>query len=196
MEYDAQSMDQFLSGIASGSVAPAGGTAAAVCGAIGTALCEMVCIHGLNHGDLAGDRDLVSAARDELAADRDRLLVLGNEDADLVDELFGGATVDLDEADAKRAIGIPLAVADTCRDVLETTTAVTVAVPGPVAVDAGTGAFLVRAALDASLFTVRHNADLVDDPEFLAGLDRRVSDIETVAGTAFDRTMEELEPPQ
>lgn len=45
MSYRELPINQFLADIASKNVTPAGGSGAAVVGAVGASLCEMVCIH-------------------------------------------------------------------------------------------------------------------------------------------------------
>lgn len=172
-----QTIDEFMSAVASGSVAPAGGTAAAVVGALGASLCEMVCVHTIE-----GEYSVKNVERwdveSELSDLRDQLLALGSADAELVDDIFASGR-GVDDADGKRAVGVPLATAEVCRDVLDLATVV-VEHGAPTAVaDARTGALLGHAALRSSLFTVRPDTEMVTDESFLADVDRRVATIDT-----------------
>ena len=79
--YRTQPIDEFLSGIASRRVTPAGGSASAVSGAIGASLCEMVCLHTVEKaGDDAVSQELVEAG-ETLRTQRDGLLTLADADA-------------------------------------------------------------------------------------------------------------------
>lgn len=181
MDYEAQPLGELLSGIASAAVTPAGGTAGAVVGAIGTALCEMVCIH-LGAADAAPDADL-AARREELEDRRARMLILAEADAEVVDELF--ASGGEDSSTARRSVGVPLSLAETCLEVLETATAVTDASDRPVVADAATGSYFVHAALRSALFTVRSNLEHVDEPSFAEESERRAADLEASADHAL-----------
>jgi formiminotetrahydrofolate cyclodeaminase len=181
-----QTVGEFLSNVASESVAPAGGTAAAVVGGVGAALCEMGCVHALT-GE-TGATDELTGARDELAARRDRLLALGNADAELVDEAFGSSTPGAD-VDWKRAVGVPLATAETCGDVLDIAAVVVDQCESATVADVRTGVRLGEAALRASVFTARANAARVDDESFLADVDRRVGAVEAAADAAVEQVV-------
>ena len=182
MDDDAQPLADLLSEIASASVSPASGTAGGVVGAVGTALCEMVCIH-LRRAGVSTDADL-AGLRQELEADRARLLTLAEADAAVVEELFGAAGNGDEPSVRKRSVGVPLALAETCLDVLETATVVTGAADRPVVVDAGIGAYFVDAALRTALFTVRTNLGSVTDESFREETERRAADVESAADRA------------
>jgi formiminotetrahydrofolate cyclodeaminase len=181
MDYEAQPLGELLSGIASTAVTPAGGTAGAVVGAIGTALCEMVCIH-LGTADAAPDADL-AACREELEDRRARMLLLAEADAEAVDELF--ASGGEDPSTVKRSVGVPLSLAETCLEALETATTVTGAADRPVVADAATGSSVLDAALRSALFTARNNLEYVDDPSFVEDVERRAADFEASADHAL-----------
>jgi formiminotetrahydrofolate cyclodeaminase len=161
MTYADDSIDDFLSAVASESVTPAGGTTAAVVGATGAALCEMVCLHSSDVAD--ADADAVATL----------LAAQPTDDA--------GAT-----PEAKRATGVPLAIAEACSAVLDHAPAVT-EVGSPVAVpDAVTGAVLARAAVRAAVFTVRHNADRSTTSAFADEMVRRTAAVERDAERACE----------
>ncbi|OYR55065.1 hypothetical protein DJ73_02985 [Halorubrum sp. Ea1] len=182
MNDETQSVADLLSDVASASVSPASGTVGGVVGAMGTSLCEMVCIH-LQDADLNTDADLAELRR-TLESDRERLLTLAEADAAVVEAVFGTNGVDEDPTMDERATEVPLALAETCLAVLETATVVTGAADRPVVVDAGIGASFVDAALRSALFTARINAASADDESFRAETERRATDIEASADDA------------
>jgi len=204
MDVATQRIDEFLAAVAAERVAPAGGTAVAVVGAAGAALCEMVCIHSADAADGENGNGNLADARAELHAERDRLLALADADAAVVDELFGGDGAEpalsgegagaAPAASAmKRATGVPLAIAESCLVVLEVATTVAERAGPNVVIDAATGAFLAHGALRAAVFTVRSNLPTVDDDGFAAEMERRATDLEAAAASAFEETLGTVE---
>lgn len=181
MTYGTRSIDDFLSAVASERVTPAGGTVAAVVGAAGAALCEMVCIHADDPAtELAG-------VGEDLGRHRHRLRELADADADAV-EAYRAATGDATR-ETRRAVGVPLAAAEACGAVVDAG-ATTVARGNESAVpDAVTGVTLAEAAMRASAFTVRANLRWVDDPDFEERIRGRVAAIERATGDAHDRAL-------
>jgi formiminotetrahydrofolate cyclodeaminase len=180
---DTRALDRFLDDVASARVAPAGGTGAAVAGALGTALCEMVCVHS---ADTTGGT--LADVRDDLRTERDHLSDLAAADAAVVDDLFAAADGP-DEAGLKRATGVPITTAEACLTVLELAVDVTERGSPTAVADAVTGVLLVDAALHASLRTARHNLDRIADPSFVAVIEERTAEIEVRADDARDRAM-------
>lgn len=186
-------LDDFLDSIASGTVAPAGGTATAVVGATGASLCEMVCVHTLGNEEYADVAEAMAALRDDLHRQREHLLDLAEADATVVDELFSSADGETGEFAIKRSIGVPLTIAIACGNILEL--AVDVAATGTrnALPDARTGVTLTRAALRAAIFTARSNVDLVSDQSFVADIDERTTSLETRADVAHEQVLRHIE---
>lgn len=194
MSYGDQPIGDFLESVASSEVTPAGGTTAALVGALGTALCEMVCLHTVGKDGYADVEEEMAERQDELGNRRRVLLELADRDAAVVDELLAARRDEADRTAAlKKATGVPLAVAETCLLVLEQATVVTEAGYGNAVPDAGTGSFLVHAALEASVFTVRTNVELVSDPAFSAEMETRAAEIERSAEVEFERVRSRIE---
>lgn len=193
MDYRTDTLDEFLDDIASETVAPAGGTAAAVVGATGASLCEMVCIHTVESGLDAGTTEEMAAVGDDLHRQREHLLNLAESDATVVDELFASTDGEPDQFAVKRSIGIPLTVAVACRTVLElavdvTATGVETALP-----DAGTGATLARSALQSAVLTARINVHWVTDQSFVDEITERTAELETRADEAHEQVLRHVE---
>ena len=118
-----QSVRAFLDAVASEKLTPSGGAVAAVSGASGTALCEMVCVHTVRADEYDdGETELaeISAA---LNTHREQLLKLADEDMGAVEQMqstFEESSSSAERQPAlQRATELPLEVAERCLDVLE-----------------------------------------------------------------------------
>ena len=190
MDYETRPVGAFLDDVASARVTPAGGTAGAVVGAIGTACCEMVCRH-LEAAGVATDADL-GGLQTEIESCRDRLLALGAADAAVVEALFG-PDCDPDRATRKRAVGVPLALAETCLTALEAAVVVSGAADRPVVADALTGSYFLEAAVRSAVTTARGNLAAVDDEPFRAETERRLTDVATATDRALAAVRENVD---
>jgi formiminotetrahydrofolate cyclodeaminase len=193
MDYRTPTINEFLARIASENVTPAGGTAAAVVGAIGTSLCEMVCVHTVEHDEYASVAADMVDIREELRRQREHLLDLAETDATVVDELFSTTADEAKQSDIKRSIGVPLTIADACGTVLDLAIEITSKGNRNALPDAGTGVYLVHAALRASVFTVRSNLDQVSDQSFIDEVEQRIVEIESRADDAYEQVMDHFE---
>jgi formiminotetrahydrofolate cyclodeaminase len=183
-----QSISEFLAGVASDDVAPAGGTAVAVVGAIGASLCEMACIHSTGGAASAAEGTELADVRALLETQRSTLMGLARADAEVVESLF---TDDVDRAtqsEMKQAAGIPLAIAERCLTLVDLAVTVTEEGDSDATADARMGAVLAAGAVRASLLAVRHNLPWVEDQSFVERTRRRVAELE--AGVA--RSLEDV----
>ena len=192
MDYETRPVGAFLDDVASARVTPAGGTAGAIVGAIGTACCEMVCRH-LEAAGADADGGLVEMRR-TLETQRTELLALAAADAEVVEKRFAAPTDGADPDTVKRSVGVPLSIAEACLITLQEAATVTGVSDRRVVADAGTAAYLARGALAAAIFTVRSNLDDVDDGAFVAETRERATAIEDAARGAFEETMGNLGP--
>lgn len=185
MSYGNQSINEFLTHIASERVSPAGGSTAAVVGAMGAALGEMACIHTRTSEADRGIEADVSELRDEFSNRQARLLDLAAKDADVVDEVYTGSRQGVSEQELKRLLGVPLSIAEACLGVVEQSAGLTDAIGQDVAPDGWIGIWLAHSALKASIFIVRGNLDLVSDSTFVEQMERRCMVMEEEADDAF-----------
>ncbi|WP_248910263.1 cyclodeaminase/cyclohydrolase family protein [Halocatena marina] len=194
MIYSNQSISDFLNTVASQKVTPAGGTAAAIVGAIGTALCEMVCLHTMGEDEYADVEVEMAEIQEELGIQRGFLLELADKDAEVVDELLAAYRDDSDQTVAmKKATGVPLTIAEACLSVLEYATVVTEKGNRNAVPDAGTGSFLVYSALQASVYTVRTNLGHLSDSAFTEEMETRAANIERSADIEFEQVISTIE---
>jgi len=186
MTYADQSIEGFLSAVASTRVAPSAGAVAAFTGALGASLCEMVCLHTSE----AARADRLTVAEATLRDRRQLLLTLADEDGAAVDEVqtaFEQSSDDDHERQALRsATEIPTCIAEAARDVAEQ--AVVVAEEGTpnARIDAIVGATLARSAVTAAAIIVRANLDLLADHEFANDVRDRIDTADTDARAAVD----------
>lgn len=194
MEYAQQPIEEFLAGIASSNVTPAGGTAAAVVGAIGTSLCEMACIHTIGkRGYDDGEMDL-SEVREELERRRGFLLELADRDSQVVTELLDSSHGGSKQTALKKATGVPITVADVCSNVLEDAVVITENADANVVPDAGTGSYLVYSALKASVLTAQTNVATLEETQSVDEMRHRATEIERSADETFARVRENVRP--
>ncbi|MEF8756885.1 MAG: cyclodeaminase/cyclohydrolase family protein [Halobacteriales archaeon] len=173
MSFADMTVREFVEELSGDSATPGGGSAAAVAGAMGAALGEMVCNLTIGKEDFEDVEADMEAAREALEDSRERLFELADEDAEAFDELMAAYRTPEDEGKAeaieeasKTAAEVPVETAEECLIVIEE--AVDVAAKGnPNAVtDAGTAALLAHAALESALYNVEINLGSIDDEAF------------------------------
>lgn len=180
----------FLDDVASGAVTPSGGAVAAIGGAAGAALCEMVCLHTTDKDSYEDVADRLDAAGSRLHENRKQLLELADDDATAVDRVqaaYDGrddSQTELQEA-LEGATTAPLETAESCVEVLEEGEVVVRKGNDRATADAVAGIYLAYAALQVSLTIVRTNLELIDDEQFVRKTADRASELERSALTAF-----------
>jgi formiminotetrahydrofolate cyclodeaminase len=196
MQFADRTINEFLGDVAASTVTPSGGAVAAIGGASGAALCEMVCVHTIERDGSDDIRTELSDVRDELGARRVRLLELADEDSTAVDELQAafeeprdGDRAELVRKASRRTVEAPLEIAEVCLAVLEAARVVTAKGNRNAVADAGTGAFLAHSALRASVIIVRSNLGLIEDTAVVTSVEECSAEI----GTAADEAVEQVE---
>ena len=181
-----RSVEEFLSDVASSQVAPSAGAVAAVTGALGASLCEMVCVHTPTAETSARLVD----ARAELTALGGRLVELAAEDAAAIEavetafEPSGGSGTDHEQRALRRATEGPVEIAETAREVADVAPVVAAAGTPNARPDAVVGAHLARAAVVSAGEIVRANLGLVTEEALVADARDRVETAERAADAA------------
>ena len=179
-----RSVEEFLSGVASSQVAPSAGAVAAVTGALGASLCEMVCVHT----PTAETPPSLADARTELTARRERLVELAAADAAAIEAVQtafdASGDTDHEQAALRRATDVPVQIAEAARDVADTAPAVAAQGTQNARPDAVVGASLARTAVTSAGVIVRANLGLVTDEAFADDARVRVEAAERTAETA------------
>ncbi|UWG50811.1 Formiminotetrahydrofolate cyclodeaminase [Halalkaliarchaeum sp. AArc-CO] len=200
MNYAEEPIGEFLEAVASERVVPAGGTAAAIVGAAGAALCEMTCIHA-EHAPVerpTAETELLAEARAELRRSRVRLLQLGDADAEAIEALRSvvrGADTDSEETttEERRATGVPLTIAEACLSVLEAAEVAVELGAENATPDAVTGVLLAESALESALYIVRHNTADLENDSFAGTVRNRAAEIDTKADYAVECALADID---
>lgn len=167
-------MAGYLAALASAKPAPGGGSGAAVAAAVGAALGEMVCNVTLARAS-APHRTELAALNDRITALRARLLALAEED----EQAYGQYRVAIRlpkrseserherhaaiQAASLAAAKVPLALADTCRELIEVLIETATFGSRSVVSDAQSGAYLAAAAVRSAALNLYANTDVLDD---------------------------------
>lgn len=192
----------FLDELASSSPAPGGGSVAALSGALGAALVEMVCQLTSGKEQYRDSWDEIGEAEKRCRVLRHRLLELVDEDTvafnDVMkafkmpkgtDEEKGVRSAAIQKG-YKRAIDTPLSTAHFCIDVLRA--AIPVAQKGNRGSisDAGVGADMAMSGLKGALMNVNINLPSIKDQAYVSDMKARISDLSS-KGSELHRTISE-----
>jgi formiminotetrahydrofolate cyclodeaminase len=144
----------------------------------------MVCLHT----STAEASPRLDAARADLAAGRERLLELADEDATAVGTVQtafeASSDADHEQAALERATEVPLQIAEAARDVAEAATVVASEGTQNARTDAVVGAYLARAAVASAGAIVRENVELLTDESVVADARARMDAAEADAEDA------------
>ena len=199
MTYADRSITEFVSSIAAGQPTPGGGAAAAIVGATGAALVEMLCNLTIGREEYADVEDDLVEISDDRKSRRERLFELADEDAAAFEEVMAAYKSDDDdraaaiESASKRATEVPLETAEACLRVVEHAVPVTQKGNENAVTDGGTGALLANAGLQAALYNVAINLGTIDDEEFVDETAARADEIEERAAEALDTVTETVD---
>ncbi|MFC1953525.1 cyclodeaminase/cyclohydrolase family protein [Chloroflexota bacterium] len=157
MKYPENSIDKFLTAIASRKPTPGGGSAAALSGSLAAALLAMSC--------RLTDNEICKAIIVEAETIRRRLEQLIDEDANSYRDYLR-ATIPEKETALKNAALIPFETATLSFRILELTNEIITACRKSVITDTGTAALLAEAAVHAACFNTAINLKSIDDTIF------------------------------
>jgi len=185
-----QTVTEFLASVASDAPTPGGGTAAAVAGAMGAALAEMVVALTLAREKYASAHAAVRPIGEAARAARTQFLVLAQEDAESYEDVVTARrlpkTTDSEKAGRDEAIGVanrraaevPMRTAQLAVKLLgQLPELVEVGNPNA-ASDAGSAALLLEAAAEGALLNVSINLSGVADATFVSRMQRETADLQ------------------
>jgi formiminotetrahydrofolate cyclodeaminase len=186
-EFGALRIDEFLRALGSSEPTPGGGTAAAVSGAMGASLVEMVAALTLSKERFAEAHPAIRVIAEAASAAHAELLALAREDAEAYETVVTARRLPRETEDEKAARS--RAISDANRIATEVpmrTARVAVRLLGalpelvekgnPSAVsDAGTAALLLETAAVSGLLNVGINLPGVKDPAFIAEMNRETA---------------------
>lgn len=188
-DFAALSLKDFLDRLASDAPTPGGGTAAAVSGAMGAGLVEMVAALTLSKEKFAEAHAAVRVIAEAAAGARGELLALAREDAEAYDAVVAARKLPKATEEEKEARSSAMAAANRHATEVPMRTARTAVkllalVPDLVekgnpnaASDAGSAALLLEAASVAALLNVGINLPGIADPAFVAEMQRKTAEL-------------------
>jgi len=177
-----RSCAEFAELLAARTSVPGGGGAAALAGALGTALCSMAGNFTAGKKKYAEAEADISAILAKAEALRLRLLELADEDAAAFAPLAAAYAIPKDdparagalESAALAACAAPLETAERCGEALGLLEEMLEKGSAMLVSDVGCGALLCRAALESAAMNVYVNTRLLRDRERAAGIEARV----------------------
>ncbi|MBN1390124.1 MAG: glutamate formimidoyltransferase [Candidatus Thermoplasmatota archaeon] len=176
----------FMDVLASDSPAPGGGSVAALSGALGAALMEMVC--NLTYGKKRYEEvwDEMRASGKKVSVLRKRLLDLVDEDTDAFNDVMQAFKLPKDSEEEKaarsraiqegykKAIATPLETAKVCLKVLEASVEIAEKGNKNSISDVGVGADMAGAGLDGAVMNIRTNLASIKDEGHVARMEAEV----------------------
>jgi len=195
------SLERFLDELASQSPTPGGGTAAAVAGALGAGLAEMVAALTLSKEKFAPVHEAMRAIGDESRRARAELLRLADEDALAYDAVVAARRLpkETEEEKASRSSAIASANRTATEVPMRTARAAArllallpelVEKGNPNALsDAGASALLLEAAAEAALLNVGINLGGAGDPAFVSEMQKETASIQVEAQRVRDQVL-------
>ncbi len=186
-DFSKLTLDGFLGALSSDAPTPGGGTAAAVAGAMGAALADMVSALTLSKEKYAASHEAVRPIAEAAQLARSEFLALAREDSDAYDEVVGARRLpkETDEQKSARAHGIALANRHAAEVPMRTARAAVrllAALPelaekgNPnAASDVGAAALLLDASVEGALLNVGINLSGIEDATFVAEMQRETA---------------------
>ena len=183
-------LDQFLDALASNTPTPGGGTAAAVGGAMGASLAEMVAALTLSKEKYAASHDAVRPIAEAARVARQEFVSLASEDSEAYESVVAARRLpkDTEEQKAERAEKMAAANKHASEVPMRTARAAVrllAALPdlaakgNPNAIsDAGAAALLLDACVEAALLNVGINLPGIEDARFVAEMQRETADLQ------------------
>ena len=183
------SLEDFLARLGSEAPTPGGGTAAAVSGAMGAALAEMVAALTLSREKFADAHAAVRVIGEAAATARAELLRLAREDAEAYDAVVAARKLPKETENDKavrsaaiaaanrRATEVPMRTARVAVRLLASLPELVEKGNPSAASDAGTAALLLEGASVAALLNVGINLSGLSDPAFVSQMQRGTADL-------------------
>ena len=188
-DFAKHSVEQFLGELASSSPTPGGGTAAALAGAFGASLVEMVASLTLSKEKFAAVHEVVAAIAETARTARSDFTRLAQEDARAYDAVVASRRLPKETPDQievrsrrlaeanRRATEIPMQTARVAVRLMEAVPELVEKGNPSAASDAGSAAVLLEAATVAALLNVSINLPGVKDPDLTERLNRETVDL-------------------
>jgi glutamate formiminotransferase/formiminotetrahydrofolate cyclodeaminase len=188
--FEQLSLSQFLDALASDAPTPGGGTAAAISGAMGASLAQMVAALTLSKEKYADAHEAVRPIAEAAQLARAEFVKLAREDSQAYDAVVAARKLPKDSEEQKTERAHRIAIANKLATEVPMRTAnaavrLLSALPelaqkgNPNAVsDAGAAALLLDACVEAALLNVGINLPGIEDAAFVAEMQRETADLQ------------------
>ena len=195
---------KFLDDLASSAPTPGGGTAAAIAGAMGAALAEMVTALTLAREKYASAHEAMRPIAQAAAAARQELLGLASEDAQAYDAVVSARRLPKDTEEQKahreqrvslanrRAAEVPMRTARAAGRLLEWLPELAEKGNPNAASDAGAAALLLEAAVQGALLNVAINLPGLTDAAFVQEMQAEAARLQAGAERLRSRVLERV----
>jgi formiminotetrahydrofolate cyclodeaminase len=186
-DFSSLTLDAFLKALSSDAPTPGGGTAAAVAGAMGAALADMVSALTLSREKYAASHEVMRPIAEAAQLARSEFMALAREDSEAYDDVVGARRLpkETDEQKSARAHRIAVANLRAAEVPMRTARAAVrllAALPelaergNPnAASDVGAAALLLDACAEGALLNVGINLSGIEDPTFVAEMQRETA---------------------
>jgi glutamate formiminotransferase/formiminotetrahydrofolate cyclodeaminase len=201
MNFEKLSFEDLVKALASEAPTPGGGTAAALAGAMGASLAEMVAALTVAKDKYAASHAAVRPIGEAAARARERLLALAREDSDSYDAVVAARRLpketDVERAERTRrmaeanrlAAEVPLRTGREAAGLLALLPELAEKGNPNAASDAGTAALLLEAAVQGALLNVAINLSGAQDAGFAARLTEEADRLGHEAGRLRERVL-------
>jgi formiminotetrahydrofolate cyclodeaminase len=188
--FEQLSLSQFLDALASDSPTPGGGTAAAIAGAMGASLAEMVGALTLSKEKYAASHAAVRPIAEAAQLARAEFVRLAREDLDAYDAVVAAWRLPKETEEQKtqrahriviankHAAEVPMRTADAAVRLLSALPELAESGNPNAVSDAGAAALLLDACVEAALLNVGINLSGIDDAVFVAQMQRETADLQ------------------
>jgi methenyltetrahydrofolate cyclohydrolase len=192
-DFTQMTIADFLALLASEAPTPGGGTAAALAGAMGSGLAEMVSTLTLSKEKYAAAHAVVRPIAEAAALAREEFMKLAREDADAYDAVVAARRLpkateeqmrvraERLEAANRRATEVPMRTARAAERLLAALPELAEKGNPNAASDAGAAALLLESAVEGALLNVGINLSGVSDASFVARMQRETADLQVEA---------------
>lgn len=204
-DFSQLSIRQFLETLSSSAPTPGGGTAAAIAGAMGAGLAEMVAALTLSREKFAPVHDAMRSISESARRAREEFLSLASEDSQAYDAVVAARKLARETEEEKEtraraiesagrlATEVPMRTARAAAGLLATLPEL-VEKGNPNALsDAGSAALLLEAAAMGALLNVAINLPGISDAEFVLRMRREAEEIRSESGRLRSRILAEVE---
>lgn len=194
-------LDDFLAALASEAPTPGGGTAAAVAGAMGAALVEMVAGLTLAREKYASAHEAVRPIAQAARAAREELEALAREDSEAFEEVVAARRLPKETeqekaerdrrlaASNRRAAEVPMRTARAAARLLAALPELAEKGNPNAASDAGSAALMLEAAAEAALLNVGINLSGISDAQLVGRMQQETADLQTEAQRLRDQVL-------